>query len=225
MYTYIAIVIFKSIFVVLSINETRFVWNADKIKNVMFFRIVFLLSIELIVAYFFVLISILVKSDLMLRIDSLVFNQIIFIPFLLSYRYPNLMHNFSVAVSEEKYKQSQINGLNVDSVVSRLNDLLGIEKIFTDPELNINTVSEQLQISSHQLSEIINKKLQVNFRTLIKNYRIEEAQGLLIDKPDDTILKIAYAVGFNSKTTFNNTFVNITSMTPSEYRQKNLKNL
>jgi len=223
MYSYVAITTLKLFFVILTLYESRFLWSRDKIKNVSLFRIIFILYLELILAYIINLVSIFMESTLILRIDSLLFNQIVFMPFLLSYRYPDIMHNLSIEFSREKYKQSQTKGINIDSILLRLNELFKIEKIFTDPELNINSVSEKLEISSHQLSEIINKKLHVNFRSLINNYRIEEARALLINQPDDTILKTAYAVGFNSKTAFNNAFLNITAMTPSEYRKKNLK--
>ena len=61
----------------------------------------------------------------------------------------------------------------------------------------------------------------MNYWTLINKYRIEEAKELLINSPEDSILKIAYTVGYNSKTTFNTTFKKIVGITPSEFRNDN----
>jgi AraC-like DNA-binding protein len=55
---------------------------------------------------------------------------------------------------------------------------------------------------------------------LINSYRVNEAKALLINEPQDTILDIAYAAGFNSKASFNRIFKKVTGMTPSEYRLK-----
>jgi len=59
---------------------------------------------------------------------------------------------------------------------------------------------------------------------LINYNRIEEAKRRLIEpaKQNQTILAIAYDVGFNSKSAFNNAFKKFTDMTPSQYKQLRL---
>jgi AraC-like DNA-binding protein len=95
-----------------------------------------------------------------------------------------------------------------------------IEKIFIDPVLDIGKISEELRISKHQLSEILNSKLKMDYKNYVNSYRIEEAKKLLENEPGHTILQIAYAVGFNSKTAFNTAFKKMTNITPTEYRKK-----
>ncbi len=209
------------IFVVLSIKELRLFWSKESLKNTQVFRIVFILLNLAIIGVILNAIGLITESILILRIDSLIFNMVLFTPFLLSYRYPGFMHNLSVEISKEKYRQSQLGGLDVDSVITRLMELIEIEKIFTDPELNMEKISEELQISKHQLSEILNNRLQVDFKNFINTCRINEAKKLFTDNSEDTILQIAFSVGFNSKTAFNTAFKKITSTTPSEYRKKN----
>ena len=98
-----------------------------------------------------------------------------------------------------------------------------IEKLYRDETISLQSLSKKLSISPHQLSEIINKKLDKNFWDFINTYRIEEAKKLLRDpkRADQRILSIAFAVGFNTKTAFNNVFKKYTKMTPSQYK-KNL---
>ena len=210
------------IFVVLSLNEIRLFWSRERLKKFKHFRIVFSLLVIAIVGVIFNCIGLIFESNFILRIDSIIFNIVLFTPFFLGYRYPNFMHNLATEVSNEKYKQSQLKGLNVDAVITRLTELVEIEKIYTDPELDINKLSEKLELSKHQLSEILNDKLNVNYWTYINSCRIEEAKRLLIENPEDSILKIAYSVGFNSNSVFYTAFGKITDISPSEYRKKNL---
>jgi AraC-like DNA-binding protein len=211
-------------FVILSLYEIRILLSREKIKNTVSFRITFFLCVLGALGVVINCIGAITESRLMLRIDSIIFNIVLITPFLVGYRYPNFMHTLSLDISKEKYKKSQIDGIVTDSVVSRLEDLFEVEKIFKDPELNITKISEELEITRHQLSEILNSEIGVNYNTYVNKFRIEEAKKNLIDEPYNSILQIAYSVGFNSKTAFNTAFKKNILMTPTEYRKMNLIN-
>jgi AraC-like DNA-binding protein len=54
---------------------------------------------------------------------------------------------------------------------------------------------------------------------LIKQQRIESAKAALAAYPDKTVLDIALAAGFNSKSTFNTAFRQHAGMTPTQFRR------
>ena len=87
---------------------------------------------------------------------------------------------------------------------------------YRNPDISLETLAQQLNISSKHLSQVINESGQ-HFYDLINQYRIEEAKHLLKEQNGDNILQIAYRTGFNSKPTFNAAFKKMTGMTPSEY--------
>jgi ligand-binding sensor domain-containing protein/AraC-like DNA-binding protein len=122
-----------------------------------------------------------------------------------------------------KYKSSSLHPLFADECIKKLTYLMEIEKLYRDENLSLQSLSKKLSISPHQLSEIINKKLDKNFWDFINTYRIEEAKKLLRDpkRAEQKIISIAFDVGFNTKTAFNNVFKKYTKMTPSQYK-KNL---
>jgi AraC-like DNA-binding protein len=111
-------------------------------------------------------------------------------------------------------------GLDVHKVLSQLGEIIEVEEGYRDPEINLQSLSIQLGIPNHQLSKILNESLGMNFRGYINRYRLEEAKRLLIEKSGMSILDIAYAVGFNSKSAFNSAFVKETGLSPSDYCKK-----
>ncbi len=121
--SYVAITALKLFFCCFNVICIMNFLKWDKIKNVTVFRIIILYT-ELILAFIINLVSILIEGPLLFRIDLLLFNQIVFFPFLLSYRYPDILNNFSIEISRVKYKQSQAKGKIIDPIILRLNELL-----------------------------------------------------------------------------------------------------
>ncbi len=128
--------------------------------------------------------------------------------------------------SIKKYEKS---GLSEDRAKVYLNKLINLmekDRPYVDNNLTLTQIAEKLDISPHNLSEIINTQLHQNFFDFINSFRVEKAKSDLVDlkKQHLKILSIAYDAGFNSKSSFNTIFKKITNMTPSEYRREFLLN-
>ncbi len=95
------------------------------------------------------------------------------------------------------------------------------KKPFLDGELTIEDVSREIEIPRHAITQIINQKVGKNFYQFVNEYRVQETKKRIIDPEyaNLTILAIGFDSGFNSKSTFNTIFKNVTDMTPSEYRK------
>ncbi len=98
------------------------------------------------------------------------------------------------------------------------------EQLYLDSELTVSSLAEILEIPAYELSRIINLGIGKNFSDFISEYRIMEVTRKMKDKAFDrlTLLGIAYDSGFNSKSTFNRTFREMTGKTPAEFKD-NLK--
>jgi AraC-like DNA-binding protein len=134
-------------------------------------------------------------------------------------RYPHFYQLVAREEKQQKYKKSVLQGLSKDKIVTRLKELMGEEKIYRQPELKLDEVASLLLINPHQLSELINDYMGMNFSSYINSYRVDEAKELLIKNPDQSTLSVGLEVGFGSKPSFNNIFKQATGMTPSEYRK------
>ncbi len=91
---------------------------------------------------------------------------------------------------------------------------------YQDPELSLSSLAEKLEIGPHELSRIINTVFKKSFNDFISEYRVADVVQKMQDPAYDhiTLLGIAFESGFNSKTTFNRAFKQITGKSPAEYK-------
>lgn len=96
------------------------------------------------------------------------------------------------------------------------------EKLYLQPDITLDMLAETLALSSKDLSMIINRHFGNNFYEFINQYRIEEAQRMLLspEHKSKTITEIYLDAGFNSKSVFNTFFKKLVGQTPSQYRQQ-----
>ncbi|MBM9577097.1 AraC family transcriptional regulator [Leptospira sp. 201903070] len=113
-----------------------------------------------------------------------------------------------------------LKGIDIEAINNKLYNLLEKEKIFFDEDIRLPSVAEEMGISTHVLSAFINHHLNTNFNTLINYYRIKEAISLLKEEPGRTAMSVGLAVGFNSNSTFQRSFLHFTKMSPSKYREQ-----
>ncbi len=148
------------------------------------------------------------------------FTVITIFTFLYSYRYPFAANIVNTETLRTHYARSRTGNLRIDSIVQKLEKIMDEEKAFIDESLTIEKTAAALGITSHQLSEILNTRLQENFSTWLKKKRVAEACMLLVKKPDVKIIEISLDCGFSSLSTFNTAFRQITGCSPSEYRKQ-----
>lgn len=121
-----------------------------------------------------------------------------------------------------KYQKSGLNPEKAQLYLQQLQQMMETSKAYVDSELTLTQLADRLSITPHNLSEVINTRLQQNFFDLINAYRLEQVKKDLADpaKRHLKILSIAFDAGFNSKAAFNTIFKKATQLTPSEYREK-----
>ncbi len=135
---------------------------------------------------------------------------------------PSAMLEFSEAIQRVRYARSKLAGLDVEQIVIRLNALMSEESYYADEDLRLPGLAEALDISPHQLSELMNSHLDISFAEFVNRHRVQAACQLLEQEADRSVLSIALSVGFNSKSSFNRAFRQITGLTPGQFRQNKL---
>ena len=122
----------------------------------------------------------------------------------------------------KKYEKSGLTEKKLEEYFSRLDKLMKEEKFYLDSNLTLKQLADLLEISNHNLSQIINTRLNQNFFDYINQYRVEEVKHYLDDpqKKNITLLSLGFDAGFNSKSSFNSIFKRYTGLTPSEYQKQ-----
>ncbi|MDP2302563.1 MAG: helix-turn-helix domain-containing protein [Ignavibacteria bacterium] len=132
----------------------------------------------------------------------------------------------SVNDIKQSYSRSGLSDDEAKVIIVNLKNLMETEKPYRNPDLNLNQLAIKLNVSLHNLSQVLNQYLNQNFYDFINSYRAEEFIRLMeTDKEKRySILALSYDAGFNSKTAFYKIFKKIYNQTPSEYRDKGLNN-
>jgi len=111
------------------------------------------------------------------------------------------------------------------------NDLIVVaikeKKYYKDPNLDIRTLSEELQLPYHELSSRINKEYSQNFNEFINSFRIQEVvQALQTQQHQSyTIMGLAQKAGFKSASAFYAAFKKEKGTTPTSYIEHSIKAL
>lgn len=130
------------------------------------------------------------------------------------------------ATPDRHYKKSALDETRMDAYETSIRAFMEKSKIYLEPEISLEDLSERSKIPKHHITQLLNEHLHKNFYTFINEYRIQEAVTKLNDPDlDINILSLAYDCGFNSKSSFNNYFKKITGLTPSGYRKNIPENI
>jgi len=135
---------------------------------------------------------------------------------------PIMEVGLSTRNKSKKYEKSSLDEENAQKHLLKLKSDMQLRKIYLDKDISLSKLAEDLGISIHHLSQVINEKLGKNFYDFINSQRIQEAEKQLIN-PDNkhlSIAAIAFEVGFNSLSAFNTAFKKFTGLTPSRFRKK-----
>lgn len=105
----------------------------------------------------------------------------------------------------------------------KLKNIMHEKDLYKNPNLTLQDLSIELNISSHQLSQFLNNNLSKNFTSFVNEFRINEACKIMTSNDKLTLESIGYDVGFNSKSTFFAAFKKHTGTTPLNYQLQALQ--
>ena len=119
----------------------------------------------------------------------------------------------------------KVHGMPVEKLVQKVETIFEDHKIFTDPDLTIDNLADELDVPSYILSKVINHSFQQSFPEFVNGYRMREAEQMLKDpeKQHLSIEAIAYDSGFNNLSHFYNVFKKYHQQTPARFREQILE--
>lgn len=123
-------------------------------------------------------------------------------------------------IEVKKYQKSTLSDNEKERIAVKIIEFIERDEAFLNPNLTLSELSEEIDVNSKYVSQVINEKLGKNFFDLINTYRIEHAKKMIKKlSQDSTVLEVLYSSGFNSKSVFNSVFKKVTGMTPTEFKK------
>lgn len=211
-------VLYQLFFLYQCLNIFKIINNRKGLILIMSFEITNVLTPIPIVMW------IITKYHFFYAIGGYMTTAVIIILFLTNRRFPYLFETIAEAIRNEKYKRNHLSAVNKDELQRKLTEIMNVEKIYLDPDINLNILSGRLCVTPHQLSQYLNEYCKTRFNHYINKLRIEEAKKILQSNPEANIIEVAFYVGFNSKSAFNKTFKEYTRITPSEFKKNSYLN-
>ncbi len=104
-------------------------------------------------------------------------------------------------------------------ILQSLKTLFEEERVYIDEDLSLDTLARRLHLSTHQMSEFLNRRLGLSYAEFVNRYRVAEACRLLRERPELSLIDICFESGFRSKGAFHTVFRQMTGTTPLHYRR------
>jgi AraC-like DNA-binding protein len=133
----------------------------------------------------------------------------------------NIILAEDITVTPTKYSGSRLNNLEAKQYSEKLNKHMELSQPYLNPDLTLPQLANEIDISTHSLSQVINDHFKLNFFDFINQYRVEAFKEKVVNPKYESfsLLGIAFDCGFNSKSAFNRIFKKSTGLTPSQYKE------
>ncbi len=119
-----------------------------------------------------------------------------------------------------KYSNSSLSFEFRERIRNKLESRPLTTHLILDCTVSLSKFAGALGEKPNYISQVLSQDLNTNFYEYITERRIEEVMVKLTVPSEQTILEIALAAGFNSKSTFNTAFKKRTGLTPSVFRRQ-----
>jgi len=132
--------------------------------------------------------------------------------------FPDLLSELA-EVAKISYAASTLTDIDIEDNIEKLEQLMKQAQMYQNENLSLAMVAEAMDLTPHQLSELVNVQFGMNFSRYIREQRIEAAKKLLAKEPDSSVLAIGLEIGFRSQSNFYAAFKEITGISPGSYRK------
>lgn len=118
----------------------------------------------------------------------------------------------------QKYEKSALDDTRAARIARKIEAAMTDDQLYREPNLSLWDLAQHIGTTSHYVSQTLNTQIGSSFFDYINRWRIKDAVEQLTST-SETILVIAYDVGFNSRSAFYKAFKRETGKTPSDLRK------
>ncbi len=119
---------------------------------------------------------------------------------------------------EAKNAQQELDDTESLKRYQQIVSLITEQRLFTDPEFNIQKLTSLMGSNQKYISQAINRHSNRSFNGFINRLRVNEARRKMIENPNSSLVVIMEESGFGNRVTFYRQFKDITGFSPSEFQ-------
>ncbi|TGM56177.1 helix-turn-helix domain-containing protein [Leptospira biflexa] len=147
-----------------------------------------------------------------------IYASVFYLPFLTAGSFL-FLRNYEKRDKNKTRFRTVTNRIDTKDLKLKLESLLESEKVYLNENCNEEWIANLLNVSYHQLSELINVEFNLNFPTLLNLYRIKEAKKILLEKPELNVAEVGKMAGFGSRSAFYLEFKKQSGVNPNQFRK------
>ncbi len=132
--------------------------------------------------------------------------------------HPRMRENLEAEGVRRKYAQSKLEGLDQEAMRANLERLLEEDRLFAREGLTLAETAKLMDLSPHQMSELVNVSFQKSFKAFLNEYRVRDARRALLEDRERDVTAIAFDSGFNSLSSFYRAMKEVYGQSPGEIR-------
>ncbi|MDF3818738.1 helix-turn-helix domain-containing protein [Leptospira sp. 96542] len=120
----------------------------------------------------------------------------------------------------KKYERSGLKPDEIPVIKEKLIRYMQNTNAYQDSEFNLDKLSSETGILKSYITQVLSEGMNTNFYQFVNGFRIRGVVEELAGSTKTNLLQLAFQWGFNSKSTFNDSFKKITGKTPSEFQKQ-----
>ncbi|MFS1523931.1 helix-turn-helix domain-containing protein [Microbulbifer sp. 2304DJ12-6] len=121
--------------------------------------------------------------------------------------------------AEQKYQRSALSATQATKIAEKIELAMKSDHLYLDADLSLPKLAAHIHTSQNYISQTLNETLGMRFFDYVNQYRVSAAK-VQLREADSTILEVAMAVGYNSKSAFYAAFKKHAKITPSQYKKQ-----
>lgn len=127
----------------------------------------------------------------------------------------------AIGTGVEKYRSSPLTSMASAELKRKVEALMEQNQLFKESNLKIQDLADELQVSKHIVSQVINENFGMGFYEYINQHRLAYALSVM-SMPENPyqVSEIAYLSGFNNKVSFYKMFKAKLNTTPTAYMEQ-----
>ncbi|MBZ9612121.1 helix-turn-helix domain-containing protein [Rheinheimera maricola] len=118
-----------------------------------------------------------------------------------------------------KYNRSGLDEARSEKIADKIEQVMKAKSLYLNPDLSLKLLAAEVAEKPNYVSQVLNQKLNSSFFDYVNGYRIEYSKQL-ISENKLPIIEVAFASGFNAKSSFYKAFKVKTGQTPKQFAAK-----